>query len=1155
MKKLSPFLCLLLAAGLAHPVGTAAAATLTFDANTSTAGAQDGSGTWDTATADWYNGTGDVVWPNATDTAAFGAGTAGTYTITLSSTVNAGAITFKQAGYTISGSGTITLNPPAAVTPNFVVTTSATGGTDTISSTLGGAPGTIFTKTGPGTLAISSIGGGTAAKPTVGMVTGGTYNAALGAFDSILAFNFGNTFGTQPTTATIQFLLDAGTLQFTGGSGTTSLAANRTVKVSTAGGGIIDPGTLFAAQVLDNAGANTAFYITNSSATTTTFQSTSLISGPGGVTFNGAGTAIFQGQNTYTGPTVVKSGTLELATGVPLSGGGALLSGGSLGNNNVSVAPGATLNLQGGYLAFNLSVSSDRLAIPGNLTTGGVNYVRLNFGNLAGLTPGTYPLVTAAGSLNLAGTYQMDGGQNLGVPATSEITQFGGTVLSDGNGASTGGMSGGTFYRITPQPSANGVQYTIALAPTNVINVMPMGSSITEGTCATPNYPGGGYRSILYQMLVNDGRFSPNMEGSNTVTDAATPSGYNVLTGANQLHHEGHGGYTTTFDLNNLNASVPEAQNYNDGGYWLAPGNGVNPDYVTLSIGGNDFGADGTQTTQVVNRFDALATYIQQLRPASNVLLANLFNRTQGTTNSSGQSVTVGSLQNTYYNPYVPGIVFNHLLAGHHLTFVDSFDPVTPNNSTTNLGGDGIHPLLSGYQIFAPTWYNAIAYGSAYWTGAQGNGQWSTVTATNGTNFAQNYQLTTPYGAALSSSTDVYFNSNTGPLATTLGQNLTVRSVNFSAGATGPVTIGGGNTLTIGAAPGSNLFAGVGGITVQAGSGAHTISANVVLGGPQSVSLNNNQVWGNVSSNNFTVTGNISGSYGLTLTNSYAIYAPTAATANGTDTTGSVMAQTGSGTGQFVLSGSNTYSGGTTMSSGTTVVNNATGSGTGTGPVSVGKAATLINSGSIGGNVTVDGAAAGSGTFGGAVTVDAGGAFTGAATVNGPLTVNAGGVVAVSDGTLTAIGGVVNNGTVRVAHGASLAVGSSANPGTNARSPARQSVGAVSAPENGAAFVNNGTLDLISGVLDAPGGFTNNGIVIDSRVVQAKSVRVSGGAVKVEIDAYSGHSYQFQRSDSLEGGVFANLGAPQSGVTGTVLTFQDASPAPGRGFYRVQVDP
>ena len=1117
------------------------AANLMWDANTGLAGAQDGSGTWDTTTADWYNGTGDVVWPNTTDTAIFGAGTAGAYTITLSNPVNAGAITFKQAGYTISGSGIINLNPPAAQTPNFVVTTAASGGTDTVSSTLAGAAGTIFTKTGPGTLAISTISGGTAANPTVGIVTGGTYNATIGAFDSILAFNYGNTFGTQPASPTIQFLLDSGTLQFTGGSGSNSLAANRSVKISTAGGGIIDPGTLLACQVVDDAGSNNAFYITNSSGATTTLQSTALISGPGGVTFNGAGTLIFQGLNTYTGATVVNKGTLEL-------------NGGALPNNNLTLAAGTTLNLQGGYLLFNLSISSDRLAVQGNLTTGGVNYVRLALGNLSGLTLGTYPLVTAAGTLSLAGTYQLDGGAGLSVPSTSAITQLGGTTIADGNGASTGGMTGGTFYRLTPQPASTGVQYVVAAAPANVINLMPLGSSITEGISASANYAGGGYRSQLYQMLVNDGRFSPNFEGSNTVLDNATPSGYNVLTSANQLHHEGHGGYTTTTILTNLNANAGTGSN--DGGYWLAStNNGVNPDYVTLSIGGNDYGGDGTQTTQPLSRVDAIVSYIQQLRPASNVVLSNLFYRTQTAPNAPN-GYNVGDLQDAYYNPGIPGVVFNHILAGQHVTFADQFDPVTPNKNVSNIGPDGIHPLVPGYQFMATNLYKTVAFGSAYWTGAQGDGNWSTVIAGGGTNFAQNYQLTTPYSMALGSATDVYFNNNTGALATSLGQNLTVRSVNFSAGAAGPVTIGPGansaNTLTIGLTPTSNtLFDGVGGITVQNGSGAHTISANVVLGGPQSVSASNNQIWGNVSANTFTVTGNISGKYGLTLTNSYTIQVPVSATSSSTTT------QMGSGTAgtTFILSGSNTYSGATTMTSGRTVVNNTSGSGTGTGPVSVGQSATLINNGSISGAVSVNGVVGGGGTFAGAVTVNNGGTFSAAATVNGPLSVNAGGLVALSSGVLTVNGRVMNNGTIRLDHGAALAVGNAAATTNAVKGSTRAGRVAASSADGGATFVNNGTLDIMTGDFSAPAGFTNNGVVLDSRVVQVKSVSKNGGAVTVAIDSYSGHTYQLQCSDSLDGGTFTNLGATQSGADGVALTFQDANPSANQGFYRVQVDP
>ncbi len=1002
----------------------ASAATLTWDPNTTTAGAQDGSGTWNTTDANWFDGANDVVWPNTTDTAVFGAGTIGTYSVTLG-TVNVGALNFNQGGYTLTG-GTLTLNPVSAPT-GFTVSTA--GGATTISSPLAGTAGTRLTKTGPGTLAIPTISGGTAANPTIGIVTGGAYNAATGYFDSILSMSYGNAFGTAPTTAAIQFLLDSGTLAFTGAN-SFAIGTTRVTKVSAAGGAIIDAGgNKYDGQILDNAGSNTSFYFSNPSGATSTFESTAVISGPGSVTLNGAGTTVFQAINTYTGATVVNRGTLQL-------------NGGSLGTNNLSVAPGATLSLQGAYLRFDLSLSSDRLTVPGNLVTGGVNYLRLGTGNLATLTPGTYPLVRGTGSLTLAGAYQVDGGASLTVPASSLIRQFGGTTV-------TGGTNGGTFYRLTPQPSDTGAQVVIAPAPANVINEMPLGSSITEGASSGETYAGGGYRSQLYQSLVNDGRFTPNFVGSNTVLNNGSTPGYNVLTGANQLHHEGHGGYTTAQILTNLNNDAGTRNN--GGGNWLAAGNGVNPDYVTLSVGGNDYGGDGTQTTQPVNRVDAIATYIQQLRPASNVLVSNLFYRTQTTTDGSGNTVKVGDLQNTYFNPAIPGVVYNHVLAGQHVSFVDN-TAVTPNDSTVNIGSDGTHPLTSGYTIMATAWYNVLAFGSAYWTGSQ-DGQWSTVNAGGATNFAQNYPLTIPRQNALDAATDVYFNNNPGALPTTLGADLSVRGVNFAAGAAGPVTVAGGNILTIGA----------GGITAQQGTGAHTISAKVVAGVEQT--------WGNVSSNPLTISGNISGTGNITTTSSYTIQAPVSASNSGT------TAQTYTGTGTIVMSGVNTNSGGITVKTGTLLVNNPSGSGTGTGPVKVARGGILVNDGSISGSVVVRGAARGSGTFGGAVTVKAGGSFCGAATIRGRLSIEAGAVVALSGGTLTASGGMMNHGTVRLTHGARLAVSSLADRRTDRPGAVVGERGTVSAADRAATFINNGTLNIIRGGFSAPDGFANRGVV------------------------------------------------------------------------------
>ena len=769
------------------------------------------------------------------------------------------------------------------------------------------------------------------------------------------------------------------------------------------------------------------------------------------------------------------------------------LTNGSLGSNNVTVASGATLAVQGGVFKFDLSNPSDRLAIQGNFTINGTSNIRLNTGSLTSITPGTYPLISAAGSTNL-GAFQIDGGTTVTVPAQSMIKQLGGTPVANVPGNAAGNV-GGTFYRFTLQSGSNSEQVVVTPAPTRVVTIMPLGASITEGVSADSANTGGGYRSQMYQMFVNDGRFSPNFVGSRNVLDVGSaPAGNDVLSAANQLFNEGHGGYTTTNVLTNLNANAGTGSN--DGGFWLAPGNGVNPEYITVNVGGNDYTYNNSETIGPVNRVDAILTYLQTLRPASNVVLSNLLYR-----------YDVGALETSQYNPRVPGVIYNHVLAGHHVVFADAYGAVTPNDSLALLSSDRIHPSVTGYPVLGVAFYNPIVYGSAYWTGAQ-NGQWNTVAAGSATNFAFDYQLTTDRQKALDASTDVYFNRNTAALPTTLGQDIAVRGVNFASGATGPVTVGGANTLTLG----------VGGVTVQNGTGTHTISANVALAA--------NQTWGNVSANPFTVSGNVSGAYGLTTTGSYTIQAPVSATSGATTT------QTYTGTGAIVLAGANTYSGGTTLNGGTLVVRNLTGSGTGSGAVTVGNTAVLTDNGAVGGDVSVraGGTVNGNGAFGGSVQVSGAGTFSAAGTISGALNVDAGGYVLLTGGMLTVNGGVVNNGTLRLGRGASLAVA------------------------NGGTLTNNGILDIITGSFSAPSGFTNNGTVIDSSVVQVSSVQRAGNTVALTVNSYTGHTYQLQRSDSLASGSFTNLGASQNGSTGTVLTFTDNGATAAQGFYRVQVD-
>ena len=200
----------------------------------------------------------------------------------------------------------------------------------------------------------------------------------------------------------------------------------------------------------------------------------------------------------------------------------------------------------------------------------------------------------------------------------------------------------------------------------------------------------------------------------------------------------------------------------------------------------------------------------------------------------------------------------------------------------------------------------------------------------------------------------------------------------------------------------------------------------------------------------------------------------------------------------------------------------------------------LTNNGTQSGvlNVNLGGVVRGSGAFGTVNLADAS-TFAASGTVSGTLSVRAGAVVSLdgSGQTLVVAGPFVNNGTMRFTNGARLRV----------TSPANQ-------------VVNTGTIDVISGQLSLPVGFVNNGVVIDSSVVRVKQVSRPGGAVAVQIDGYPGHTYRLQRSTSLSATAFADVPGsdPQANPAGAsnvvTLTFTDASPATGEGFYRVVVD-
>jgi autotransporter-associated beta strand protein len=194
-----------------------------------------------------------------------------------------------------------------------------------------------------------------------------------------------------------------------------------------------------------------------------------------------------------------------------------------------------------------------------------------------------------------------------------------------------------------------------------------------------------------------------------------------------------------------------------------------------------------------------------------------------------------------------------------------------------------IAPELSVTYVVTPP-------ATAYWSGAAGL-VWSTELGSPGSP-STNWSATDG-GADLhqipGGVTNVIFGAtgnSAGTLNTTLGADFSINSLTFASARTNSVVIGGANSLTILS----------GGITVQPGSGAHTIDAtgNISAGTP-GVVLGASQTWTNNSSNVLTVKSSVGdggAGYGLTI----------------------------AGSGVVELAGANGYSGGTKITSGRLVI-------------------------------------------------------------------------------------------------------------------------------------------------------------------------------------------------------------------------------------------
>lgn len=317
---------LLLATATLLLASQASSQSLQWDANGTTTGVTDGSGTWSTSDANWWNGTTTVPWNNAVNNiAVFGNGgvvatSAGAAAVTVSGTVNAGGIRFNAIDLTntanrsyILNGGTINLVDGALI--EFNNSTSNTGnGRITLTATLAGS--NVSLQNNQSDSAFMTINGSNTWTGNLTLANGGGglftligNQASIATLDSI-DVQAGNTLIIAYTSATNTSV----PIQISG-TGLGSRGAIRFDQNHTLSGPITLAG---------NGGISTNVNLPNLVGTVA--GNIGQTGGSRSLTINAAttaiGTIVLSGNNTFTGGVILNAGTLRLGSSEALNASG-----------------------------------------------------------------------------------------------------------------------------------------------------------------------------------------------------------------------------------------------------------------------------------------------------------------------------------------------------------------------------------------------------------------------------------------------------------------------------------------------------------------------------------------------------------------------------------------------------------------------------------------------------------------------------------------------------------------------------------------------------------------------------------------------------------------------------------------------------------------
>jgi autotransporter-associated beta strand protein len=735
---------------------------------------------WDNGlTANWFDGTSDVVWDaSGGSSAVFGGAAGGLVTIDTSSSGGTGIVAsgliFNTAGYTIVG-----------LAPTDVITLLGTNGVvvnqnAAINTTLAGTSGLAVTGTG-----VLQLG-------------------AAAAYSGNTTIGFGATL--QATAANVFAVNSAHVV-----SGTLSLNGNNQVIGSVAGSGSLSLDT----AVLTTGGDNSS----------TIFSG--LITGSGGLIKSGTGTLSLTGVNIgYSGTTLIGAGTLQVGNG------------NAIGSGALTIGPGGTLDLNNQALANAVIVSGAGAAGNGAIinsnvvgATQGLTNVTLSgdttFGgagrwDIRGTTNDAATLLTTGGSWNLtktgtnlialanintdAGlkTVTINSGQmglegaigdgNLGDPTANLVINPGATFYLFNLGPTFKKqvvLQGGTFQALSGSDTAVG---SVTLNANSTIDT-PTALTLTGALSGTASITKTGGNTLTLSAANNNATFT----GGETVT-AGTLSATAVNALGAGLLTVGTSTVGATVNLNNNSQTIGNVAGASAG--TIAIGTAV----LTLTDSTDQtYGGVLTGTGQIVKNGAGILTLSGTSNTFSGTAFVNAGTLRPGAANALLGSgvINVGAAGTLSMNGFNASA---GALAGGGL--------VSLGTNTLTIGGNNVSTTFSGTATGTGT---IVKTGTnSLWTLGAANALSSTgsLTLSSGTVAlgANSQTINNISGTTLNNGTNGFITLDLGSATLTVSGG-SVGSVIAGAGG-GKIVMSGTGALTIGGA--TNTFNG--GIAVNSGT-------------------------------------------------------------------------------------------------------------------------------------------------------------------------------------------------------------------------------------------------------------------------------------------------------------------------------------------------